>query len=150
MGSIFLFNDFILIFLRITNILFLSTISLLNFLFFITSSTSLERFFIIYNNSLSNLSSSFLILSLKIRKELDKLDNELLNIIKKRSKLVDEVIKNKKFKRDIVDKKRILVILKNIKIKSLKRKIDPIVTNKIWSTMIRAFINYEYRNFKKK
>ena len=85
-----------------------------------------------------------------IRKELDKLDNELLNIIKKRSKLVDEVIKNKKFKRDIVDKKRILVILKNIKIKSLKRKIDPIVTNKIWSTMIRAFINYEYRNFKKK
>ena len=87
---------------------------------------------------------------LKIRKELDKLDNELLNIIKKRSKLVDEVIKNKKFKRDIVDKKRILVILKNIKIKSLKRKIDPIVTNKIWSSMIRAFINYEYRNFKKK
>jgi chorismate mutase len=87
---------------------------------------------------------------LKIRKELDKLDNELLYIIKKRSKLVDEVIKNKKFKRDIVDKKRILVILKNIKIKSLKRKIDPIVTNKIWSTMIRAFINYEYRNFKKK
>ena len=87
---------------------------------------------------------------LKIRKELDKLDNELLNIIKKRSKLVDEVIKNKKFKRDIVDKKRILVILKNIKVKSLKRKIDPIVTNKIWSTMIRAFINYEYRNFKKK
>ena len=85
-----------------------------------------------------------------IRKELDKLDNELLNIIKKRSKLVDEVIKNKKFKRDIVDKKRILVILKNIKIKSLKRKIDPMVTNKIWSTMIRAFINYEYRNFKKK
>ena len=85
-----------------------------------------------------------------IRKELDKLDNELLNIVKKRSKLVDEVIKNKKFKRDIVDKKRILVILKNIKIKSLKRKIDPIVTNKIWSTMIRAFINYEYRNFKKK
>lgn len=87
---------------------------------------------------------------LKIRKELDKLDNELLNIIKKRSKLVDEVIKNKKFKRDIVDKKRILVILKNIKIKSLKRKIDPMVTNKIWSSMIRAFINYEYRNFKKK
>jgi chorismate mutase len=85
-----------------------------------------------------------------IRKELDKLDNELLNIVKKRSKLVDEVIKNKKFKRDIVDKKRILVILKNIKIKSLKRKIDPMVTNKIWSAMIRAFIDYEYRNFEKK
>ena len=43
---------------------------------------------------------------IKIRKELDKLDNKLLDIIKKRSKLVDLVIKNKKFKKEIVDKKR--------------------------------------------
>ena len=48
---------------------------------------------------------------IKVRKELDKLDNNLLNIIKKRSKLVDIVIKNKKFKKDIVDKKRINIIL---------------------------------------
>ena len=33
---------------------------------------------------------------IKIRKELDKLDNSLLNIIKKRTNLVDLVIKNKK------------------------------------------------------
>ena len=58
---------------------------------------------------------------LKIRKELDKLDNRLLDIIKKRSKLVDLVIKNKKFKKEIVDKKRILIILKNIK-KNQKQK----------------------------
>ena len=44
---------------------------------------------------------------IKIRKKLDKLDNSLLNIIKKRTNLVDLVIKNKKFKKDIVDKKRI-------------------------------------------
>ena len=31
----------------------------------------------------------------KIRKDLDKLDNKLLDLIKIRSKLVDEVIKNK-------------------------------------------------------
>ena len=87
---------------------------------------------------------------LKIRKELDKLDNKLLDIIKKRSKLVDLVIKNKKFKKEIVDKKRILIILKNIKRKSRKRKIDQKITEKIWKTMIRAFIEYEFRNFKKK
>ena len=46
-----------------------------------------------------------------IRKKLDKLDNSLLDIIKKRNKLVDAVLKNKKYKRDIVDKKRIGVIL---------------------------------------
>ena len=87
---------------------------------------------------------------LKIRKELDKLDNNLLEIIKKRSKLVDIVIKNKKFKKDIVDKKRIAVILKNISKKSLSKKIDPIVTLKIWKSMIKAFIDYEYKNFRKK
>ena len=85
-----------------------------------------------------------------IRKKLDKLDNKLLDIIKKRSKLVDLVIKNKKFKKEIVDKKRILIILKNIKRKSRKRKIDHKITEKIWKTMIKAFIDYEFRNFKKK
>ena len=87
---------------------------------------------------------------LKIRKKLDKLDNSLLKIIKKRTLLVDKVIKNKKFKKDIVDDKRIKVILKNIRKKSIIKKIDPKITNKIWKSMIKAFIDYEFRNFKKK
>ena len=87
---------------------------------------------------------------LKIRKKLDLLDNQLLDIIKKRTYLVNQVIKNKTFKKDIIDKKRINVILKNIARKSKIRKIDPKVTNKIWVTMIKAFIDYEYRNFKKR
>ena len=86
---------------------------------------------------------------LKIRKKLDKLDNNLLEIIKKRSKLVDIVIKNKKFKKDIVDKKRSSVILKNIARKSKKKSLDPKITNKIWKSMINAFIDYEKRNFNK-
>ena len=85
-----------------------------------------------------------------IRKKLDKLDNSLLDIIKKRTKLVDAVIKNKKYKKDIVDKKRIGIILKNISKKSIKKNIDPKITNKVWRSMIKAFIDYEYRNFKKK
>ena len=83
---------------------------------------------------------------LKIRNKLDKLDNSLLKIIKKRTLLVDKVIKNKKFKKDIVDNKRIKVILK----KSIVKKIDPKVTNKIWKSMIKAYIEYEFRNFKKR
>ena len=87
---------------------------------------------------------------LKIRKKLDSLDNDLLKIIKKRTKLIDIVIKNKNFKKDIVDKKRISIILKNISRKSKQRKIDPKITNKIWVSMIKAFIDYEFRNFRKK
>ena len=85
-----------------------------------------------------------------VRKKLDKLDNSLLDIIKKRTKLVDIVVKNKKFKKDIVDKKRISIILKNISKKSKIKKIDPKITNKIWISMIKAFIDYEFRNFNKK
>ena len=87
---------------------------------------------------------------IKIRKRLDKLDNSLLNIIKKRTLLVDVVLKNKKFKKDIVDKKRISIILRNIAKKSKRRNIDTKITHIIWKSIIRAFINYEYRNFKKK
>ena len=87
---------------------------------------------------------------LKVRKDLDKLDNSLLKIIKKRTKLVDLVIKNKKFKKDIIDKKRISIILKNINKKSKIKKIDPEITQKIWKSMIKAFIDYEFKNFKKK
>lgn len=87
---------------------------------------------------------------LKIRKELDRLDNSLLNIIKKRTKLIDIVIRNKKFKKEIIDKKRISVILKSISKKSKKKNIDPKITHRIWSSMIKAFIDYEFRNFDKK
>ena len=87
---------------------------------------------------------------LKIRKKLDRLDDSLIAILKKRVRLVDQVLKNKKFKKDIVDKKRIKVILSNISKKSKRKKVDPIITKKIWSSMIKAFIDYEYKNFNKK
>ena len=87
---------------------------------------------------------------IKIRKQLDKLDNSLLKIIKKRVFLVDKVLKNKKFKKDIVDRKRIKIILKNISRKSKTMNIDPKITQKIWKSMINSFIDYEYRNFKKR
>ena len=87
---------------------------------------------------------------IKIRNKLDKLDNQFLDIIKKRTILVNEVIKNKKYKKDIIDKRRIKVILKNISKKSKKMKIDPKITNRIWKSMIKAYIDYEFRNFDKK
>ena len=85
-----------------------------------------------------------------IRFKLDKLDNKLLSLIKYRTKLVNEVLKLKEFKKEIVDKKRINFILKKIKAKSLKQGIDPKITNRIWKNMIWSYIDYERRNFKKK
>ena len=87
---------------------------------------------------------------LVIRSKLDKLDNQFLNLIKKRTNLVNKILKNKKYKKDIVDKRRIGIILKNISKKSKLKSIDPQITNIIWKSMIKAYIDYEYRNFKKK
>ena len=86
----------------------------------------------------------------KIRIELDKLDNSLIKIIKKRTNLVKKVLKLKDKKNQIIDQKRINIILRNIKKKSLKIKIDPKITNRIWKNMIWAYIEYEKKNFTKK
>ena len=85
-----------------------------------------------------------------LRVKLDKLDNELLKLIKKRSNLVNEVLNIKIYKKEIIDQKRINFILKKIKSKSIQLKIDPKITGRIWKNMIWSFIDYEKRNFKKK
>ena len=86
----------------------------------------------------------------KIRLDLDRLDNSLIKIIKKRTLLVKKVLALKEKKNQIVDKKRINKILRNIKKKSLANKIDPKITHTIWSNMISAYIEFEKRTFKNK
>ena len=86
----------------------------------------------------------------KIRIELDKLDNSLIKIIRKRTNLVKKVLALKDKKNQIVDQKRIKSILNNIKKKSIKNNIDPKITNRIWKNMIWSYIDFEKRNFKKK
>ena len=85
-----------------------------------------------------------------IRQKIDKLDDKLLNLIKIRTNLVIGVLKEKRYKNQIIDKARIKEILTLIKKKSISRKIDPKITNKIWKNIIRAYIDFEKRSFKKK
>ena len=84
------------------------------------------------------------------RKKIDKLDKNIFNLIKKRTKIVKYMLSLKQFKNQIVDQKRINVILKNIRKKSVQHGVDPKVTSRIWKTMIWSFIDYQRRNFKKK
>ena len=86
----------------------------------------------------------------KLRNKLDKLDDSFIKLIKKRTDLVKKVLKLKNYKNQIVDKKRIKIILSKVKRKSIKNNIDPKITNRIWKNMIWSYINYERRNFKKK
>ncbi len=85
-----------------------------------------------------------------LRSQLDTLDNSLIKVLKKRTFIVKQVLSLKEKKNEIIDHKRINKILKNIKNKSIKNKIDPKITKRIWLNMIYAYIDYEKRNFRKK
>ena len=87
---------------------------------------------------------------IKLRKSLDKLHNSFIKLVKKRTEIVKKVLEIKEYKNQIVDKKRIKAILNQIRSKSIRNNIDPKITNRIWSNMIKAYIDYEKRNFKKK
>ena len=84
------------------------------------------------------------------RKRIDRLDNKIFNLIKKRTKIVHRMMNIKNLKKQIVDRKRINEIFKKIKKKSIKNNIDPRITSQIWKSMIWAYVKYQRRNFKKK
>ena len=84
------------------------------------------------------------------RQKIDKLDTKIFNLIKKRTQVVKYMLSLKRFKKQIVDQKRINAILKNIKNKSIKNSIDPKITTRIWKSMIWGYVDFQRRNFSKK
>tara|TARA_B100001996_G_scaffold373722_1_gene351512 strand:- start:779 stop:1060 length:282 start_codon:yes stop_codon:yes gene_type:complete len=86
----------------------------------------------------------------KERKEIDKVDQQIFKLIKKRTIIVKKMLKLKKFKHEIVDHKRINEILIILKKKSIRNKIDPKITLKIWKSIIWSYVDFQRRNFKKK
>tara|TARA_B100000029_G_C17333891_1_gene872715 strand:+ start:394 stop:678 length:285 start_codon:yes stop_codon:yes gene_type:complete len=84
------------------------------------------------------------------RKKIDIIDGKIFNLIKLRTRVVDQMLKMKKNKKDIIDKKRMKDIFRKIKRKSISNKIDPRITHKIWKSMIWSYVDYQKKNFKRK
>ena len=84
------------------------------------------------------------------RNKIDQLDQKIFNLIKKRTQIVKYMLSLKKFRKEIVDHKRNNEIFKKIKNKSIKNRIDPKITRRIWKAMIWSYIDFQRRNFKKK
>ena len=84
------------------------------------------------------------------RTKIDRLDSSIFNLIKKRTKIVKYMLNLKQFKNQIVDQKRINIILKNIRRRSIQHGVDPKITSRIWKAMIWGYVNFQRRNFKKK
>ena len=84
------------------------------------------------------------------RKKIDQLDQRIFNILKKRTQIIRYMLSLKKFKNEIIDKKRNSEILRRIRNKSIKNGIDPKITKRIWQSMIWSYVDFQRRNFKKK
>ena len=84
------------------------------------------------------------------RNKIDRLDKNIFNLIKKRTRIVKYMLNLKQFKNQIVDRKRIKIILKNIRNKSIKNDVDPKITTRIWKEMIWGYVDFQKKNFKKK
>ena len=84
------------------------------------------------------------------RNKIDQLDNSIFNLIKKRTKVVKDMMNLKKYKNQIVDHKRINAIIRNIRRKSVSNRIDPEITTRIWKAIIWSYILFQKKNFKKK
>ena len=84
------------------------------------------------------------------RNKIDQLDQRIFNLIRKRTQIIRYMLSLKKFKNEIIDKKRNSEIMRKIRNKSIKNGIDPRITKRIWQSMIWSYVDFQRRNFKKK
>ena len=85
-----------------------------------------------------------------IRQKIDQVDDKLLPLMVKRSKLVEKALSLKKRQTEIVDKKRIDQISKKIVKKTSRLGGNSKLLKSIWLSIIQNFIDYEKQEFKKK
>ena len=84
----------------------------------------------------------------EVRVQIDKIDENILNLIFKRQDLVIEAVKHKT-KEQIIDEVRIEYIINKLRKKSELKSISPELIEKIWRLMISNFIEFEKKNYDK-
>ncbi len=85
-----------------------------------------------------------------IRNKIDQIDDKLLPLMVRRSKLVQKALNLKKKRTEIIDKKRIDEISKKISYKTEELGGNSKLLKTIWLSIIKSFIDYEKKEFKKK
>ncbi len=84
-----------------------------------------------------------------VRSKIDEIDNKLLPLMVKRSKLVEKALELKVSKSEIVDKKRINEITKKIAHRTKQLGGNTKLLSSIWLSIIENFIKFEKSKFKK-
>tara|TARA_Y100000992_G_scaffold259370_1_gene193888 strand:+ start:485 stop:748 length:264 start_codon:yes stop_codon:yes gene_type:complete len=85
----------------------------------------------------------------EVRKKIDQIDSKILPLMVKRSQLVNRALSLKTRRSEIVDSKRINQIKKKVSYQAKKLGANPKLISDIWLSIIKNFINFEKKNFKK-
>ena len=85
----------------------------------------------------------------EVRKKIDQIDSKILPLMVKRSQLVNAALRLKTKRSEIVDSKRINQIKKKVSYQAKKLGANPKLISDIWVSIIKNFINFERKNFKK-
>ncbi len=86
----------------------------------------------------------------EIRKQIDRIDSMILPLMVKRSLLVNKALELKTKKSEIIDVERINQIKRKIAVQAKNLGANPKLISNIWMSIIKNFIEFEKRNFKKK
>jgi len=85
----------------------------------------------------------------EVRKSIDNIDTRLVKLIAEREFNARQAVKFKTNKKQIIDRKRINIVLKRINSLSKKYKVNSLTVERIWKLMIKNFIILENRLFRK-
>ena len=83
----------------------------------------------------------------EIRKNIDLIDMEIVSLLVRRGKYVQQAAKFKSDYSSIEDKQRIDEIIDKVSRYSLELNFDPIIIEKIYSFLIEVYIQFEKKKF---
>jgi len=84
---------------------------------------------------------------LKIRKEIDGIDSEIIRLLSRRGKLVSMAGKLKKDEHAVVDPARVEEVIKKVRIKAGENDLSPEIAEQVYRTITSCFINAELKEF---
>lgn len=83
----------------------------------------------------------------EIRKNIDAIDMEIVSLLVRRGKYVQQAVKFKSNYSNIEDKKRVEEIIDKVTSYSRELNFDPTVIEKIYSFLIEVYIQFEKKKF---
>ncbi len=84
-----------------------------------------------------------------IRRDIDKIDNEIIGLLARRANLVETVAEIKKDRSQVRDEKRIGEVISMVRTQAEKTGIDPDFAEELYRTIIEYFVSFEMKKFEK-